>query len=133
MAIKMPETGTPGVKDIRWRHPTGGSYIASMAKVGGELYIAGETGIVRCLDAESGTELWKRRGGASYFASPVVSDGNIYLVDEGGDTLIVKAGRSYERVAKNSLGYRTVASPALSDGKIYIRTSRYLYCIGEQP
>lgn len=131
MAIDPSGDGVPEAADVMWRHRTGGSYIASMIKVGGELYLAGETGIIRALDAQSGEVLWKHRGGASYFASPVAWDGNICMVDEAGDALVFEAGREFRQIAKNSLGYRTVASPALSDGKIYIRTRRYLYCIGD--
>lgn len=131
MALRPGSDGIVEPDEVVWRQPTAGSYIASIVKVGGELYTAGETGVIKCLDAKSGSILWKQRTGAAYFASPVAAAGLVYAVDEDGEAVVLRAGRDFELVARNRLQERTVASPALSDGRIYLRTTRHLYCIGE--
>jgi outer membrane protein assembly factor BamB len=133
MALRPPPDAQASADNIIWRHASGGPYIASPLKLGGELYTAGETGVIKCFDAATGARIWQGRGGASYFASPVAADGLIYMVDEAGDTVVFRSGREFDVVARNRIGERTVASPALADGRIYIRTDRAIYCIGDAP
>jgi outer membrane protein assembly factor BamB len=75
--------------------------------------------------------MWKEKLSKHCSASPVAADGYLYFPDDRGVTHVLKAGSTFESVAKNDLGEECYASPALAQGRIYIRTSKSLYCIGE--
>jgi len=66
----------------------------------------------------------------TYSASPVLADGRIYIISEDGVTSVVKAGPTFELVAENEVDDYVLSSPAISDGQIFIRTTKFLYCIG---
>jgi outer membrane protein assembly factor BamB len=88
-----------------------------------------DRGIGSCLDASTGETIWQERIGGNYSASPILNKGNIYFTSELGDTTIVKASEQFKVVAKNSLGQATLASFAVAEGVIYIRTDSHLYRI----
>jgi outer membrane protein assembly factor BamB len=88
-----------------------------------------DRGIGTCLNATTGETIWQERIGGNYSASPILNNGNIYFTSELGDTTIVKAAEQYQVVAKNSLGQATLASFAVAEGAIYIRTDSHLYRI----
>jgi outer membrane protein assembly factor BamB len=97
-------------------------------------YIVNDKGIARCLDAKTGKELWgpERLKPGDYSASPVLADGKLYITNEEGLTTVLKAGAKFEVLAENSLEDQVLSSPALSDGQIFIRTAKFLYCIGKR-
>lgn len=97
-------------------------------------YIVNDKGIVRCLDAKSGKEIWgpHRLKPGEYSASPVLADGKLYITSEEGLTSVVKAGPTFELLAENDLNDRCLSSPAISDSQIFIRTAKALYCIGKR-
>jgi outer membrane protein assembly factor BamB len=125
MAVKADGSG-----EILWRHPTGAPYVSSVLFYDGIVYMATETGVGSAVDGTTGKTLWKQRLGGYFSASPVVAEGRVYMVNEEGETFVIKAGREYELVSKNELGERTLASPALTDGRIILRTDEHLVCIG---
>jgi outer membrane protein assembly factor BamB len=88
-----------------------------------------DRGIGSCLDAATGKTIWQERIGGNYSASPILNNENIYFTSEQGDTTIIKASEEYKVVAKNSMGQSTLASFAVADGAIYIRTDSHLYRI----
>jgi outer membrane protein assembly factor BamB len=92
--------------------------------------MATETGIASCVDAATGMTLWKARFGGVFSASPVAADGRVYLVNEGDETFVLQAGRELKILHKNLLAERTLASPAISDGQIFLRTDEHLIAIG---
>jgi outer membrane protein assembly factor BamB len=98
------------------------------------LYVINDRGIMWCLDAKTGKESYGRQRlrPATYSGSPVLADGKIYVTNEDGLTLVVKAGPSFEVLAENDLDDYTLSSPAVSDGQIFIRTTKFLYCIGDR-
>lgn len=98
------------------------------------LYIVNDRGIMFCLDAKTGETVWgpERIEPGIYSASPVLADGKIYATSEDGVTTVVKAGRSFEILAKNDLESYTLSSPAISEGQLFMRTEDYLYVIGER-
>ncbi|HLK67401.1 MAG TPA: PQQ-binding-like beta-propeller repeat protein [Bryobacteraceae bacterium] len=97
-------------------------------------YTVNDRGILWCLDAKTGAEVWgkKRIKPATYSASPVLADGKIYIINEEGLTTVLKAGNQFEVLAENDLGAYTLSSPAISDGQIFIRTTEFLYAIGKR-
>lgn len=96
-------------------------------------YSVNDRGIVWCLNAKTGEEIWggQRIRPANYSASPVLADGKIYITSEEGLTTVVKAGPKFEVLAENDLSDYTLSSPAISDGHILIRTAKVLYSIGK--
>ena len=92
--------------------------------------MANDVGVLTAVDAKTGTRIWQERVDGVFSASPVAGGGHIYFVSEGGETVVVKAGREPQVVARNSIGERAVASPAISGGRIFIRSGKELFCIG---
>jgi outer membrane protein assembly factor BamB len=97
-------------------------------------YIVNDRGVVWCLDAKTGKEVYgpARIANGTYSASPVLADGKIYVTNEDGLTTVMRAGAKFEVLAENALGDYCLSSPAVSDGQIFIRTSGALYCIGKR-
>ena len=97
-------------------------------------YIVNDKGIMWCLDAKTGAEIYaqQRLKPGAYSGSPVLADGKIYVTNEEGLTTVVKAGPTFEVLAENALNDYCLSSPAISDGQIFIRTATNLYCIGKR-
>jgi outer membrane protein assembly factor BamB len=95
-------------------------------------YTVNDRGIMWCLDARTGQEIWgsQRLKPAVYSSSPVLVDGKLYVSNEDGLTTVVKAGAKFEVLAENDLAGYTLSSPAISDGHIFLRTAQFLYAVG---
>jgi len=91
--------------------------------------MSNEVGVVSCVEAASGTLLWKERLAGIFFASPVAADGKIYFTGETGEVFVLRAGRTAELLAKNTLEERLLASPAVSGGTIFLRGDGTLIAI----
>jgi len=122
---------------VVWRNKTK-SYCPSLLAHEGHLYQVADDGILRCYNAESGQETWKQRIGGRYRVSPLLAGGHIYITDMQGRTTVFKADPSkYQEVAVNQLGEEGFATPAVSDGRLLLRTAgneggtrrETLYCI----
>jgi outer membrane protein assembly factor BamB len=131
LAIRPGGRGDVTSSHILWRAPRGASYVPSILYYQGLIYVTNEIGIVTCADAENGSTVWRKRLGGIFFASPVAGDGKVYMISETGETFVLKAGREAEILAKNSLDARIIASPAISNGKLFLRSDGALYCIGK--
>jgi outer membrane protein assembly factor BamB len=88
-----------------------------------------DVGIATCLDARTGKEHWRERIGGNHSASPVVADGRIYFLSEEGVTTVLAPGKTFRRLAVSQLDGSTLASLAISDGSIFIRSDSHLYRI----
>jgi outer membrane protein assembly factor BamB len=129
MAIKAGGRGDAS-KQLLWSVATGAPYVSSLLYYGGIVYMANDVGVLTAVDATSGTRVWQERVDGVFSASPVAGGGHVYFVSEGGDTIVIKAGSSPRVVGSNALGERAVASPAISAGRIFIRTDRHVFSIG---
>ena len=116
-------------KNIVWSHEKGAPLTPSVLVVGDELYFVSDNGVATCLDAESGKVNWTKRLGGDFSASPVLAEGRIYFQNEAGVTTVVKADKTFESLATNDLGERTLASPAVTDNAIFLRTESNLWRI----
>ncbi len=94
------------------------------------LFFITDSGIATCLSGNNGRLRWRQRLKGSYKASPLAVEGRIYFLNEDGLCTIVSAQLGFNKLAENQLDDQTVASPAVSDGKLFIRGKKYLYCIG---
>ena len=95
-------------------------------------YVVNDRGIMWCLDAKTGGEIYgqQRIKPGTYSSSPVLADDKIYVTNEDGLTTVIKAGPKFEVIAENALNDYCLSSPAISNGQIFIRTANHLYCIG---
>jgi outer membrane protein assembly factor BamB len=93
--------------------------------------MANDAGIVTAVDPETGAKVWQERVAGIFTASPVAADGKVYLLSETGDVIVLKAGRAPAVLERNALGFRMVASPAVSDGQFFLRTDDHLVAIGK--
>ncbi len=130
MAIRLGGRGEVDERHVAWRVPTGAPYISSLLYYEGLIYMANGNGIVTAVDAETGRRVWQDRVGGIYSASPVAGDGKVYLFSETGETVVLQAGRELHVLQRNDLGERVVSSPAVSDGRIFIRTDEALIAVG---
>jgi outer membrane protein assembly factor BamB len=113
-----------------WQVATGAPYVSSLLYYDGIIYMANDVGVLTAVDATSGARVWQERVDGVFSASPVAGGGHVYFVSEGGETIVVKAGRAPQVVGRNALGERAVASPAISNGRILIRTDAHVFAIG---
>lgn len=122
-------TGTP---QVAWTYNKGTAYVPSPILYGDYIYLMTDRGLLTCLDVKTGKVEYE---GARvpkpqiFMASPVAYEGKILLTSEEGDTYMLKAGPKHEVLRTNSLGENVYASPAIADGKIFIRGEQNLYCI----
>jgi outer membrane protein assembly factor BamB len=132
LAIRPDGQGDVTTTHVAWTLRKGAPLTPSPLLVGDEVYLVSDSGIASCVDAKTGKVHWQERIGGSYSASPLYADGKIYCQSEEGTGVVLKAGKRFEVLARNSLGERTLASYAASDGAFFIRTEKHLYRIQER-
>jgi outer membrane protein assembly factor BamB len=117
---------------IAWYHKTAGSYNPTPLLYGECLYVLKDGGVLTCYEARTGKSVYsgKRLGGATAFtSSPWAHDGKIFCLSEDGDTFVVQAGPEFKILHKNSLGEMCLATPAIANGSLIVRTENTLYRI----
>jgi hypothetical protein len=119
-----------------WKTIKGSPFIPSPLVYGDHLYIVNDIiSVVTCFEAKTGRLLWSERCGQAvkhgFSASPVGVNGKVFFTNDDGETYVLLAGPKFELLHVNTLGEKTLASPALIDGRWYWRTDRHLWCIGE--
>ena len=120
---------------IAWSTNRGGPYIPTPVVYGDQFYVLLNNGVLAAYTASTGKRVYQERlggTGGSFSASPVAADGKLYLTSEDGDIFVVKAGPTYELLAKNPIGEIVMATPAVSDGLIIVRGLKNVYAIGER-
>jgi outer membrane protein assembly factor BamB len=115
---------------VAWNHPKGAPTTSSPLLVDDLLYFVSDGGIVTCLDAKTGEEIYRERLGGDFRASPLLADGRIYFFSSKGTGYVLASGRKFEVLAKNDLDGQIRASPAAVQGDFYVRTLKALYRIG---
>ncbi len=116
---------------VAWTHAKGAPNTPSTILVGEELYFVSDAGIATAVEAKTGKVHWSERLGGDFSASPVFADGRLYFQNETGTGYVVKPGQTYELLAKNDLGERTLASYAVDDAALFIRGEKHLFRIGK--
>jgi outer membrane protein assembly factor BamB len=131
--ISLPP-GTSSSEAIAWSHDRDGTYISSPIVYRDQLYTLNNNGIFSAYDASTGERLYRARvgGGGAFSASPIAADGKLFLASEDGDVFVVKAGREYVEIGKYPMNEVVMASPAVSDGLLIIRTLGHVYAIGAE-
>jgi len=133
LALRAGGRGDITTSHLLWSTPNGPD-VPTPVTDGKYFYIVNDKGILWCLDAKTGAEVYaqQRLKPGTYSASPVLADGKIYATNEDGLTTVVKAGPAFEVLAENALNDYCLSSPAISNGQIFIRTDQNLYCIGKK-
>jgi len=136
LAIRPGGRGNVTRTHLAWMSPKGSPFVPSPVVYGDQLYTVNDmASIVTSFEAATGKVLWQGRLGVAqregFSASPVAVDGKIFFTNDQGETFVVKAGPTFELIRTNRIGESTLASPALVDGRWYIRTDRSLFAIGK--
>jgi outer membrane protein assembly factor BamB len=128
-----PEAGSRSSSGVVWSEERNGSYLQTPVVYGDEVYASTSQGIFKAYDARTGRRLYEQRlgSGGSFTSSPIVADGKIYISNEEGQTYVIKAGPKFEVLSTNSLGEPVLATPAVSDGCLFVRTPRHVVAVGE--
>jgi len=129
IAVRPDGTGDVTRSHTAWTMTRAAPLTPSPILVGDELYVVNDVGILSCLDARTGELRWIQRIGGNYSASPVYAEGRIYFQSEEGVTTVIEPGRTFKKLATNTLDEPTLASMAVSGGSVYIRTEKHLYRI----
>lgn len=134
LAIELGASGDLGeTNNVAWSYIKGSGYVPSPILYGEYFYLMTDSGLLTCLDAKTGEVQYEGARlpeAARFVASPVAVDGHLWLTSEKGDTFVIKAGKTHEVARKNSVGEPVSASPAIADGKIYVRGLTNLFGIG---
>jgi outer membrane protein assembly factor BamB len=129
LAVKIGGSGKLSGEAILWKHAEGTPDSGSPVVWGDLVFIASDGGIASCLDATSGKLHWKQRLSSSNRASPLAAEGRVYFVGMDAVTTVVAASAKFEKIAENRLSGETFSSLAVSDGRMYLRCRKALYCI----
>jgi outer membrane protein assembly factor BamB len=129
LAVRADGRGDVTRTHVAWRLDRGVPNTPSPLLVCDELYLVSDLGIATAVDARTGETLWQARLSGNYSASPVFADGRIYVQNEDGLTTVVAPGRTFQKLATNTLDGRTLASMAVANGSFYIRSDTHLYRI----
>jgi outer membrane protein assembly factor BamB len=115
--------------NIVWTLKKGAPHTPSVVVVQDLLFCVSNAGIASCVDVQSGEVRWSERLAGDFSASPVAAEGRIYFQNEAGVAFVLKASSTYELLATNDLGEKTLASPAVADGTLFIRGEAHLFKI----
>ncbi len=129
LAIKPNGIGDVSDTHIVWRSTEGAYYVPSPVCTGDYLISTMTNGTAYCMDVATGNVVWKEKLGKQY-PSSVYAGGLVYIPNDEGVITVIKPGPTFEMVAKNTLGETMNASPAISNGKIFLRGDKHLFCIG---
>jgi outer membrane protein assembly factor BamB len=105
--------------------------VASPVATENHLFVATSFGAVACYDTKTGKVVWEHYFDYGFYASPIIADGNVYLMDVAGVMQVFRAGGTFELLASSPLGEKSVCTPAFAHGKIFMRGSQHIYCIGK--
>jgi len=133
LALKVGGRGDITTSHLLWSFAFGPD-VPTPVTDGKYFYVVNDRGIMWCLDARTGAEIYaqQRIKPGTYSGSPVLADGKIYVTNEDGLTTVVQAGPEFKVLAENPLNDYVLSSPAISDGRIYLRTGQHLYAIGKK-
>ena len=120
---------------VVWSKTGRGSYMPTPLAHDGILYVLANNGVLDAYDLKTGQEIYRQRldpVGSGFSASPVLADGRIYLSSEDGEIIVVAAGREFNALGVNSMGDLLMATPAISDGVMYVRSASTLFAVGRK-
>jgi outer membrane protein assembly factor BamB len=132
MAVRVDGRGDVTRSHVAWTLNRGVPLTSSPLLVGEDLYMINDNGIATCVDSRTGKEYWQARVGGNHSASPVYAGNRIYFLSEEGESVVIAPGHQFKLLATNRLDGRTLASMAVSNGSIFVRSQTHLYCLRNQ-
>ncbi len=126
-AVRINGNGNVTDSHVAWKYENQVAKTASPILVNDLLYMISDEGIVTCVAADSGKQVWRQRIGGKYAASPVFADGHLFFCSQEGKTTVLKPGSTFQPVSTNSLSAGFMASPAVLDDALLLRTKTHLY------
>ncbi len=132
VAVKLGGTGVLDESSVAWRMTKTFSNKPSVTLVDDMLFVINDLGIASCVDAVTGKTVWSNRLGGNFSSSPIYSNGRLYVGNEEGKFFVFEASREFKLLAESEFGEGFMASPAISDNAMYLRTKTHLYRI-EKP
>ena len=132
MAIRPDGHGDVTDTHVAWESKPGAPHTPSLLLDGDELYMVSDRGVAVCLDAKTGDEHWQERVGGNYSASPLLADGKLFLQSEDGPAVVLKPGKTFEKLAETGFPERTLASYAVGENALFIRTEKNLYRVQQE-
>ena len=136
LAVRPGGTGDVTETHVVWKHLRGLPYCSSPLFYDNKIFLVKNGGLATCLDAKTGALLYgEERIGAlgDYYSSPVAAGGKLCVISHPGVAAIIRAGEKLEVLARNPLGEQVVATPAIADGTLYVRTKEHLFAFGGAP
>lgn len=133
MAIRSGGRGDITETHVQWSQSKGVPYVPSPLLYRGKLFVVKDGGLASCFDAQTGKAFYLQERldvGGDYYSSPVATDGKIYVASLSGTVLVLKAGETFEVLARNKFTAPISATPAIVDGVTYVRTADHLYAFG---
>ncbi len=131
LALRPDGVGDIGASHVVWRTNKGVAYVPSPICENGWFLVVSDSGIAHCFDAASGSIAWEERM-KEHHASLVSAEGRVYFVNDFGSVRAVHPGKTYELLAGSELGEKVMASPALSEGQLFVRGDKSLFCFGRR-
>jgi outer membrane protein assembly factor BamB len=133
LSVKLGGKGDVTSSHVAWKEKRGLPEVPSPLVYRGRVYLLKEGGIVSCLDATTGKLIYRERLGSTgaYFASPVAGDGKLYAAAHSGVVTVVAAGDTLKVLTRADLGENILATPAIADRRLYVRTENHLFAFGE--
>jgi outer membrane protein assembly factor BamB len=131
LALRPSGSGRLPASDLAWKTGQGTPDSSCPVVYNDLVFWVSDNGVAQCRDAGRGELKWSERIGADFKASPLAADRRIYFLERNGTCTVVAAGPTFQKLASNTLADEMLASPAVSDGRIYLRGKNTLYCIGD--
>lgn len=131
VALKVEGQGKDTKVSLAWENRKDFPYVPCLLTKDGNLYFVNDKGFAGCVEAKSGKKIWfERQAEASFLASPVMIDGKVFAPSDEGDVFVFEASPEYKLLARNVMGERIRATPAVADGRLFLRGQNHLFCIG---
>lgn len=131
-AVRLGGKGELQENFLAWKRTTKLPYVPTPVLYGDYLYLWGDKGVVSCLHATTGKELWTNRVPGEFSGSPICIDGKLYCVTQDGEVVVVAASPEFKLIARTPLGEGSHATPAVANGRMFIRGFDHLFCVGAE-
>jgi len=132
VAVRADGAGDVTATHVAWKSPRQIPVMSSPVLTGDEIYWVSDEGMASCADARTGEIHWQERLGGLHLASPLYAEERLYVFAQDGRTTVIKAGKQFEKIAENKIEGPLVATPAIVDGTIFLRTDSSLYRVSNQ-
>ncbi len=132
LAIRPDGSGDITSTHVAWSLRKGAPHTPSLLLVGDELYMVSDKGVATCVDARTGKEYWQERIGGNYSSSLVHADDKIYIQSEDGPAIVIRPGKRFAKLADAGFTERTLASYAVGESALFIRTEKNLYRVEQR-